>query len=176
MPHSDFSNKPWMSRQIERIAPASVLDVGPGSGTYGRIVRDVAPGARLVGVEAWEPYIDEFALRDVYDEILVQDARELDDWSYDLVIFGDVLEHMSEADASLLWAKAASGRGRVLMSIPIIHYPQCAEHGNPYEVHVVEDWSHERVLNVFPGIVDFEVFAVTGAYLADFSSSFSVED
>ena len=165
-----------MSRQIERIAPATVLDIGPGSGVYGRIVRDVAPSARLVGVEAWAPYVDEFWLRDVYDEVIVGDARELSNWNYDLVIFGDVLEHMSEADASLLWAKAASARCRVLMSIPIIHYPQCAEHGNPFEVHVVDDWSHERVLDTFSGIVDYECYAVTGAYLADFTAGFTVED
>ncbi len=175
MPHSDFANKAWMSRAIEQIAPQTVLDIGPGSGAYGRIVRDVAADANLIGVEAWEPYIDEFGLRAIYDDVLVMDARELNDWSSDLVIFGDVLEHMSEEDARLLWAKAASASGKVLMSIPIIHYPQCAEHGNPYEVHVVEDWSHERVMDTFPGITEYETYAVTGAYLADFTAGLSVE-
>ena len=164
-----------MSRQIENIAPRRVIDVGPGSGTYGRIVRDVAPEATLIGVEVWEPYIDEFALRSIYDEIVIVDAREFTDWESDLVIFGDVLEHMAESDALKLWEAASASASKILMSIPIIHYPQCAEHGNPFEVHVVEDWSHDRVLDTFPGITEYECYAVTGAYLADFASSLAIE-
>ncbi len=175
MPHSDFSNKAWMSRQIENIAPKRVIDVGPGSGTYGRIVRDVASEAHLLGIEAWEPYIDEFALRAIYDEIVVIDARQFTDWESDLVIFGDVLEHMSEADALELWNAASAQASKILMSIPIIHYPQCAEHGNPFEVHVDEDWSHDRVMDTFPGITAYECYAVTGAYLADGASSLAVK-
>jgi len=165
-----------MSRQIESIAPRRVIDVGPGSGTYGRIVRDVTTDAYLVGVEAWEPYINEFGLRAIYDEIAVMDAREFTNWESDLVIFGDVLEHMSEADALELWNAASAQASKILMSIPIIHYPQCAEHGNPYEVHVDEDWSHDRVMNTFPGITAYERYAVTGAYLADFTSSLTVKE
>jgi hypothetical protein len=138
-------------------------------------VRDVAPEATLIGVEVWEPYIDEFALRSIYDEIVIVDAREFTDWESDLVIFGDVLEHMAEAEAVKLWEAASASTSKILMSIPIIHYPQCAEHGNPFEVHVVEDWSHERVLDTFSGITEYECYAVTGAYLADFASSLAIE-
>jgi hypothetical protein len=75
---------------------------------------------------------------------------------------------MSEEDALKIWDKVSKMAKRAIISIPIIHYHQDAINGNPYEVHVEEDWDASRVLSTFEGIVEYELFPVTGVFLAEF--------
>lgn len=164
MPYSAEENKSWVKYEIEEINPQSVLDIGPGSGAYGKICKSLNI-SKVDCVEIWEPYVKEFNLESIYDKVYIQDARDFNNFKYDLVIFGDVLEHMSEEDALSLYNKALDNAKYVLFSMPIIHYPQGHEHGNPYEEHVVDDWSHERILNTFPNIYKSQPFVVTGTYV-----------
>jgi hypothetical protein len=153
--------------------PRSALDVGAGSGTYGKALRDAMPARKpyMIGMEVWHPYIDRFGLPSIYDLVLHRDARSLplDEWPRaDVVILGDVLEHMAEADAVRVWNLArAAARKAVYLSIPIVHYPQGPEEGNPFETHVVDDWSHERVLATFPGITWHWQGTIVGRYEAE---------
>lgn len=55
MPNSDGEGKEWARDVIKRLNPATVVDVGPGEGTYVRLARDVTPKCRWIGVEAWAP-------------------------------------------------------------------------------------------------------------------------
>ena len=121
------------------------------------------------GLEVWEPYINEFKLFEKYRSTIHVDARNWNNYCYDMVIFGDVLEHMTEIEAKSLWIKVSKMAKHAIITIPIIHYPQGAEFGNPYEVHHEEDWNTERVLNSFPGIIEYKEFSITGAYLAKFT-------
>lgn len=151
--------------------PRSVLDIGAGSGTYGRTVRNVLPyPPYLIGVEVWSPYIGRYRLHDVYDHVINEDVRKmsLHEWPRaDVVILGDVLEHMSLTDARRVWNLArAAARRAVFMSIPIVPYPQGAEHGNPFEEHVVPDWSHDRVMATFEGITWSWQGTIVGRYEA----------
>jgi hypothetical protein len=91
-------------------------------------------------------------------------------FEYDLVILGDILEHMSESDAINLWDKISKQAKYAIISIPIIHYHQDAINGNPYEVHVEEDWTVERVLEKFSHIVEHKKFEVTGTFIAEFNN------
>ena len=168
MPHSDGDNKPWAIGKIAEINPATVLDVGAGAGIWSDIITKICPSVTIDAIEAWEPYIGEFDLTGKYNNVFLKDAREHDDFNYDLVIFGDVLEHMSEEDAVALWGRAKSQAKYAIISVPIIHYPQGPHAGNPYEVHVVEDWTTEKVLKAFSDIVDYKELTVTGIYLAKF--------
>lgn len=169
MGNSDPTNKPWTFDKIIELGPNSVLDVGAGLGVYGRFIRDKMSVERLDAIEAWKPSVEKFRLRDVYDKVFVEDARNHLDWKYDLVIFGDVLEHMSEVEALSIWKMTSAQAKYAIISIPIIHYPQHDIEGNPYEVHVDEDWTTERVLNTFEGIIEHVEFPVTGVFIAKFS-------
>ena len=155
MPMSSREGKDWTHDRIAALAaerPVSVLDVGPGVGTYAKLLSDV-PVSRIVGLEAWEPYVDTYRLTEYYDEIVVGDARTTDLPPADVVILGDVVEHMTRAEGIELWRRCGeAARRAVYLSIPIVHYPQHEIEGNPYEVHVEEDWSHEDVLATFDGI------------------------
>lgn len=168
MPYSDPQNKTWAEEKMREMNFETVLDVGAGAGTYGLMARSINPNARIDGIEVWTPYIDQFGLNNIYDHVYNYEAKEHKVWTYDLVIFGDILEHMSKQDAFDLYEKAAKYCTYILFSIPIVHLPQGAWGGNPYETHVVDHWHHEDILKEFRNLVDFATFPVTGIYLAKF--------
>ena len=168
MPFSDTSNIPWFTEVMTSLKPRTVLDVGPGFGKYGRIIKSEFPTTTVDAVEVWPTYIEKYALPDFYRNIQIKDVRLVESFDYDMVILGDILEHMSEVEAMTLWEKIIRDSGSAVISIPIIKYPQGEEEGNPYEVHVVEDWTHEKVLQAFRGITEYKLFKVTGSYLAIF--------
>ena len=168
MPQSSAEGKPWTRDRVVALAaevgPLSVLDVGPGVGTYAKLLAGPAV-AHLTGLEIWEPYVTTYRLHDYYDEVIVGDARTTALPGVDVVVMGDVAEHMTEVEAVALWDRAAAAaRHAVFLSIPIVHYPQGHLEGNPHEHHVDEDWNHERVLATFSGITDWWTGAEIGVY------------
>lgn len=115
----------------------TILDVGCGQGTYADLLPDVSA---MDGFEVWHPYIKRFDLDSKYRDVYAIDVRKEPQLAhtYDLVIFGDVLEHMTREEAISVWKWASGFCKWGLISIPIIHYPQGAEEGNPYEEHIQE--------------------------------------
>jgi hypothetical protein len=145
MPTSIAEGKDWSLRLFERHLPDTVCDVGPGEGTYAKLFRPVHHGVWWTCIEIHKPYIRRYGLKntakrkDMYDEVHNLDAREAPDHLFfrDLVIFGDVLEHMPREDAVALLAKAeAAGAWNILVSLPIVEAPQGEVDGNPHEAHV----------------------------------------
>lgn len=169
MPFSDPSNVDWFKWLVGEINPKSVVDVGPGAGKYGSLIREVSPETATTAVEIWEPYVATYGLANIYDKVVVADARDFEDYDVDLVILGDVLEHMSRVEAVTLWNKVRSKAKAAMISMPIIHFPQGCEHGNPYETHVEDNWTHEEILATFEGITGHTTFQVTGTYIAEFT-------
>lgn len=78
------------------LAPdAKILDVGAGGGTYYKLL---GPQYNWTAVEIWKEsaeYIKQF-YNTVY-QIDIRDFQYQED--YDLIIFGDILEHLSVEDA-----------------------------------------------------------------------------
>lgn len=169
MGFSDPTNKPWTQQKIIELNPKTVLDVGAGQGVYLNLIREsLGQNVIVSAVEVWKPYIDQFNLQNRYDHLYPIDVREMIDFDYDLVILGDILEHMTELDAIALWDRISKKARYAIISIPIIHYHQDAINGNPYEVHVDEDWNTERVLKSFHSIIEHVEFPVTGVFVARF--------
>lgn len=158
--------KPWVVQHILDIGARHVLDVGAGAGGWADALRQGGYKGTLTAVEVWEPYIYAYRLLERYDVVLQRDVRHIEPWTfaaYDVVIFGDVLEHMTRDEALQVWDRAQRARNAAI-AIPIVHYCQGALNDNPFEEHVVADWTHEGVLAAFPGITDSQAFTVTGAY------------
>ncbi|SHH09200.1 Methyltransferase domain-containing protein [Jatrophihabitans endophyticus] len=164
---SSTEGKDWTRARIAALArtgPLTVLDVGPGVGTYAKLLAGL-PIERIVGLEVWEPYVTTYRLSEYYDGIVIGDVRTAELPAADVVILGDVVEHMTRAEGIAVWERcAAVARRAVYLSIPIVHYPQHEIEGNPYEVHVEEDWSHEDVLATFTGIGEWTLGTEVGAY------------
>lgn len=143
---SALQGKRFTYELFQKLKPQKGLDIGCGSGTYARFF----PQLNWTGVEVWEPYVDKFSLDRLYERFILADAREwTPDDHYDVAIAGDVLEHMTADEAVSLMGKLKGCSDYVIVSIPVVHYPQDELGGNPYERHVVEDWTVESVIQAF---------------------------
>lgn len=132
-----------------RIEPRRVLDVGVGFGRWGIIVREfcdvwfgrVLPeqwSVYVEGIEAFAPSISSYH-SSFYNKIWVGDAVEVFsriDKSWDVVIFGDVLEHFTRENAEKLLLWSVNHSNYVIVNIPIgDDWDQGEMYGNPYEQH-----------------------------------------
>lgn len=171
MPYSSSEGKrEFMVPAVLSLLPGgrvtSVLDIGAGAGTYSDLLRPLLPRATFTGVEIFEPYVGRFNLRRKYDNLILGDALTLDFEQHDLVILGDVLEHVEYDQALELWDKVRRlAKRAVLLSLPIVVYEQGCVGGNEHEAHLYH-WKHNELLETLPGI--YQSFAGTeiGCYLA----------
>lgn len=101
MPYSQNTFDEDVQRLVREMAPARVLDVGVGAGKYSEIVRAASPSARIIGIEICEDYVERYSLNVKYDELhivsVVDFCRDNPDFSCDLVIIGDAIEHLSKS-------------------------------------------------------------------------------
>jgi hypothetical protein len=97
MPYSSpiFDNE--LELYFREVHHSSVLDIGAGEGKYGEMLRRVQPNTKLIAVELDADYVEEYKLRDLYDEVWGRDAADLMNdlgRTYDAVILGDCIEQM----------------------------------------------------------------------------------
>ena len=164
-----MEGKSWIFNKILENNPRKILDIGAGCGTYsGLLKRKGYVYESIDAIEIWKPYIEEFQLDSEYDNVYNVDVRNWNNFDYDLVIFGDVLEHMKRSDAVLVWNAAAEQAGSAVISIPIVSYPQGELNGNPYERHIEEHWTHDEIINTFSHIDDYFAGEIIGSYWANF--------
>ena len=146
-----------------------VLDVGAGAGKYGALVRRHRPSVRdVVALEAYGPYVDQFALQTIYSKVIIGLAISLLDdpnEKWDLVILGDVLEHMPKS-IGLDVLHFLVYRTRYLWLQWPIRYLQGPEAGNDLEAHI-SVWSEDDVSPLQTSYVRYaevplEAYAVDG--------------
>jgi predicted TPR repeat methyltransferase len=121
---------------------ARVVDVGACDGRWGRLLRGRV--AWIVGVEVWQPYVEQHGLAALYDAVIREDVRTITTWwdEVDTVILCDVLEHMPRADADALVDRIRFAGATIYMSAPITFcYQDGTVYGNPFETHV-DQYSH----------------------------------
>lgn len=158
MPFSSSDGKAWSVQRMKHMANKfqikQIVDVGAGAGTYTEY-RNLFPHSVWTGLEAWEPYVEQYQLKDKYDQLIMGDVR-LQDWTQlpsDLVIMGDVLEHMTKEQAVALVNQSLASGKLALVSLPVVYYPQDAWEGNEYERHVKPDWSYVEFTETFGDLI-----------------------
>lgn len=87
---------------LREIQPENVLDIGAGQGKYGRMVKQIGlTDSRTIAVEL-DPELKETLLDAGYDEVWPVDVRQfMEDYAgkvHDVVVMGDVIEHMKHSD------------------------------------------------------------------------------
>ncbi len=172
MPKSKAFGKEWIDTIYADLYKDSeirnVIDIGVGRGTFSMRLRNAHAGVTWLGIEAWQPYVEEFSLREKYDRLIINDARSVDFGKlehFDVAFMGDVLEHMAKGDAIRL-TKTILGKARfAIVSVPITHTPQEDFAGNPFEIHVKDDWCHEEAMLSLPGVRAWYVEGINGVYL-----------
>ena len=159
----------WIKENKHKIK--RVLDVGAGAGLYPKYIKHkhkMLTDAEWIGVEIWEPFIEKYNLNNLYNKVINTDIREFnfeEHGEFDLCIFGDVLEHMTKTECIRVVTKALDHCKRILISIPIVHYPQGMSEENPYEAHIKDDWSDQEVKETFSNILDSAQDKIIGVYI-----------
>ena len=123
-----------------------ILDVGACDGKW----RELLPEYTMDAVEIWPPYAE--ALRGKgYREIYNEDAGTFAFEWYDLIIFGDVIEHMNVEDAQYTLAYAKDRCADLIVAVPW-QFPQKEVDGNPWQEHIQDDLTPEIFAERYPGL------------------------
>lgn len=137
-----------------------ILDVGAGQGKY----RALLPEYEYVyGVEVFEPYVEDNRLRDLYFKVFNEDIREFVDTvgyvflSGIVVILGDVLEHLTRADAQEVLRKLRHYNAEDIIVVVPYEYPQGEEDGNVHQEHLQDDLTVELMAREYPELVLVDV-------------------
>lgn len=175
MPWSADENRDWILDRIYSID--RVLDVGAGAGVWADLLKDKV--RQIDAVEIFEPYVERFGLRSKYNHIYLGDFQTLPipANTYNVVILGDVLEHFEMDDALEVWEKAreiAGPKGSVLLSTPIVEWPQGEVDGNVHEAHL--SFFDIEALKNLPGVVQWQEGEMIGSVIADGRESRVADD
>jgi hypothetical protein len=132
---------------IIALKPFSVLDIGSGFGKYGVLCREYLELwdgrqeynflRRIDGVEVFETYITplhKFIYNNIYTENISELVKKLD-YTYDLVLLIDVLEHFSKDEGKWLLNTLLSKNKGVLIGTPKNPSAQKDAFKNVFETH-----------------------------------------
>jgi hypothetical protein len=104
MPYSSNAFDHWVGSMVGLLQPATVLDIGPGAGKNGKIVREAAAKngfeSHTTAIEIDESYVKSFQLNEIYDKVIIDDALNLinePSTRFDLALIGDCIEHMRKS-------------------------------------------------------------------------------
>ena len=126
---------------------AKVLDVGAGEGTYYNDLGDYF--REMDAVEVFKPNIDNYGLETKYHKVYNIDIKDFEYDFYDVIIFGDIIEHLEVNEAQEVLKYAYDRCNEMIVAVPYC-YPQGIEHDNVYEIHKQPDLTPENVLERYP--------------------------
>ena len=96
-----------------------ILDVGAGDGKWAHVLNPYFKN--IDAVEVFSEYIRVHNLNEKYRTVYHTDIRNLNFDYYDVVIFGDVWEHLKKEDCQLWWSKNKSKIGELIIVVPFQH-------------------------------------------------------
>ena len=135
----------WIRDRFAR--DAEILDVGACDGIWRRLLPDYP------AMDAVEAFHGNAVRLEGYREIFEADVRNFEYDRYDLIIFGDVIEHMTVKQAQKVLEYARPRCRDMIVAVPFL-YEQGEIYGNPYEKHIQDDLTPELFDARYPG---FEV-------------------
>lgn len=123
---------------------SSVLDVGACNGKWRQLLPEYP---NMDAVEAFLPNMDNLTgYRHAYNA----DIRGFPFNWYDLIIFGDIIEHLPVKDAQFVLEYARTRCCDMIIAVPYL-YPQGEIYGNPYERHIQDDLTPDIFSERYPG-------------------------
>ena len=128
----DWITKHYQDRTI------SILDIGAGHGKYGRLLQGRLY-ENIDAVEIWEAHANDLKKSSYYNYVFEDDIR----WfnfpkQYDIVIMGDILEHLTVSQGIALIKKLKKHSKQIITAVPY-EYPQHELYDNTYEIHLQPD-------------------------------------
>jgi len=137
----------WLLKRLP--GDAAILDVGPGAGKWGKILRPSWPA--VDALEIHKPYVSKYDLQSIYRSVRVGDvcAWPMDGARYDLAFFGDVLEHLSAKDGMAV-VEMLHAMNIVVLAIVPYNWKQGAIDGVAAERHLQADLNDEAMAVRYP--------------------------
>lgn len=126
---------------------ATILDVGAGEGTYYNLLHDVYKN--IDAVEVFKPNIDNYKLEEKYNKVYYSDIKDLKYNNYDIIIFGDIIEHLEVEEAQKVLEYANKHCKEMIIAVPYELEQGIAEE-NIYEIHKQADLTPKIVLERYP--------------------------
>jgi len=122
-------------RQILMIQPKTFVDIGAGDGFYGKLVRHLFPKCKTLAIEKNKIYPEQFGLAKIYDNLWNEDVVTAIDklTQSDLIIFGDVLEHLDKESSNKVLEKSLNIANFVIINSPLGFQEQ--NHEYQEEIH-----------------------------------------
>lgn len=125
---------------------STILDIGAGGGTYADLLNDL--NYKIDAIEIHDAAIP--AIINKYNTIFNMDLRDFNFFkNYDLVIMGDILEHLNIKDAQEILLKVLAHTKWLLVAVPF-NYPQGPEDDNPTEEHLQPDLNLTTMQERYP--------------------------
>ena len=125
----------------------TILDVGAGEGTYLPFL--LPHFSRIDAVEVFKPNIENFELEKRYRKVYNEDIRDFEYEYYDIIIFGDVIEHLEVKEAQKVLKYAYNRCKEMIVAVPYLS-PQGIEEDNIYEIHKQDDLTDKKMKKRYP--------------------------
>lgn len=128
-----------------------ILDVGACDGKWADLIRECGRTDIVMDAcEIWKPNAED--IMEKYKQIFVGDIHcyRYRPQLYDLVIFGDVIEHMEVWKAMETIQHAKKNAVDHIIGVPFL-YAQGELYGNPWEKHIQDDLTPEIFARRYPG-------------------------
>jgi 2-polyprenyl-3-methyl-5-hydroxy-6-metoxy-1,4-benzoquinol methylase len=149
---------------------AKILDVGFGSGIYCKMLR-VFNYQNIDGIDVYDKNIVKMGLDKIYNNIYIKNILDFDFSHYDLIIMGDVLEHIElEAAKNMLSCFIEKNKcEHIVVSIPY-EYEQNEIYGNTYEKHLQPEVNKEFMEKNYPylELIDSAIMPHNGGIIATY--------
>ena len=125
--------------KILPIGFSSGLDVGCARGILGSILKSERNPKRLVGIDAFDPYLDSAKRTGAYDSLLkldiAKDPLPFSPKEFDVIFCLEVIEHLQWHQALILLADMEAIGKRVIITSPSGYFDQDEIDGNPFQKH-----------------------------------------
>lgn len=126
---------------------AKVLDVGAGCGTYWNLLHN---DFKLIdAVEVYKPNIDKYNLKSKYHRVYNINIKDFQYGNYDIIIFGDIIEHLNINDAQNVLKYALNRCKEIIVAVPY-ELEQDEVDGNIHEIHKQDDLTPEIMKERYP--------------------------
>jgi hypothetical protein len=139
--------KQYLLNQFKKNPDWKIADVGPGDGTYARLI----PEVKMDAIEVFERYVTDYNLNEIYGKVHICNIVDFNLNYYDFYILGDILEHLTiEQGTNLMDTLNKLGK-KCLVAVPFLAH-QGEWGGNIYETHHQPDLTLSVMSQRYPSL------------------------
>lgn len=145
----------------------TVLDIGAGCGTYSMLLEGYFKN--IDAIEAYLPNIKNHNLEKKYNNVYNIDIQHFKFDYYDLIIMGDVLEHLTITEAQEVLKYILPKCKQIIVAIPY-QLKQEEVENNIYEIHKQPDLTRKNMKERYPDLELLYGNQIYGYYIKKGSS------